>query len=214
MTKRNVLIVARLLFGLLALTAIVVQLSIQIQNKASIVNFFSYFTNLSNIFAAIVLIIGAIYLIQRREPTATDDVIRGASVAAMALVGIVFGALLRDVDLGSLLPWVNVVLHYIMPVVVVADWLILPPKTKLTVGRTAYWLVFPALYLVYSLIRGARVGFYAYPFLNPNPPSPVHPNIAGSYGAVALYCVAILAAFLVVGGILMLLGNRLPRNVA
>lgn len=46
----------------------------------------------------------------------------------MALVGIVFGALLRDVDLGDLLPWVNTVHHYIMPVVVVLDWLYQPPK--------------------------------------------------------------------------------------
>jgi hypothetical protein len=131
MTQRIILIVARLFFGLLTLTAIGIQLVIHLQHGFSVVNFFSYFTNLSNIFAAVVLIIGAIYLIRRREPTPTDDIVRGASVAGMALVGIVFGVLLRDVDLGSLLPWINFVLHYLMPVVVVADWLYQPPKSTL-----------------------------------------------------------------------------------
>jgi hypothetical protein len=206
MTQRIILIVARLFFGLLTLTAIGIQLVIHLQHGFSVVNFFSYFTNLSNIFAAVVLIIGAIYLIRRREPTPTDDIVRGASVAGMALVGIVFGVLLRDVDLGSLLPWINFVLHYLMPVVVVADWLYQPPKSTLALRQIGYWLIFPALYLAYSLIRGALVGFYAYPFFNPAK--------SGGYGGVFLYCVAILVAFLLVSWLLILLANRLQRNVA
>jgi hypothetical protein len=113
--QRKFLITARLFFGLLTLVAIGDELVIDIQGGHSLVNFFSFFTNLSNIFAAIVLIIGAIHLIKRRQPTVAEDIIRGSSVACMALVGIVFGALLRDVDLGDLLPWVNTILHYIMP---------------------------------------------------------------------------------------------------
>jgi hypothetical protein len=107
MTTRTILIVARLFFGLLTLTAIVTQLVIHIHHRFDVVNFFSYFTNLSNIFASVALIIGAIYLLRRGEPTATDDIIRGSAVASTALVGIVFGVLLRDVDLGALLPWIH-----------------------------------------------------------------------------------------------------------
>lgn len=80
------------------------QFSIQLQLGFSALNFFSYFTNLSNLFAAVVSIVGAFRLITRREPSASDDLIRGAAVACMALVGIVFTALLRDVDLGHVLP--------------------------------------------------------------------------------------------------------------
>ncbi|MFL5625845.1 MAG: hypothetical protein ACJ788_09675 [Ktedonobacteraceae bacterium] len=98
------LIGARLFFGLLTLTAIGIQLTIHVQHGFNVINFFSYFTNLSNIFAAIVLILGALYLFQHREPTATDDIIRGTAVVCMALVGIVYGILLRDEDLGSLCP--------------------------------------------------------------------------------------------------------------
>ena len=143
MVQRKFLITARLFFGLLTLVAIGVELVIDIQGGHSLVNFFSFFTDLSNIFAAIVLIIGAIHLIKHRQPTVAEDIIRGSSVAYMALVGIVFGVLLRDVDLGDLLPWVNTVTHYIMPIVVVLDWLYQPPKSKLSPKQLWLWLIFP-----------------------------------------------------------------------
>ena len=152
---------------MLALVAIATQLVVHVRNHFDVVNFFSYFTNLSNIFAAVVLLIGAAYLLHGRGPTPRDELIRGASVVGMALVGIVFGALLRDADLGTLLPWVNVVLHYVMPIVVVLDWLYQPPKSALVFAQIRYWMIFPLVYLAYTLIRGAIAGFYPYPFLNP-----------------------------------------------
>lgn len=205
MTKRNVLIAARLFFGLLALIAIGRQLAIHVDEGHSVVNFFSYFTNLSNIFAAVVLLRGAFSLIQDRDPTMREDIIRGVSVVCMALVGIVFSVLLRDEDLGSLLPWVNAVLHYIMPVVIVLEWLYQPLKTKISLRQAAYWLVFPFLYVVYSIIRGAIVGWYAYPFFNPAQ--------SGGAGGVALYCLAIFVVFSILCGVVTTLGNMVERHV-
>jgi hypothetical protein len=193
-----------LLFGVLSLAAIAKQLSIHIQNNFNVVNFFSYFTNLSNIFAAVLLVVGAIYLIQNRKPSPTVDIIRGASAVSMAIVGIVFSVLLRNVDLGHLLPWVNVVLHYVMPIVVVADWFITPPQIKPKRGYIKYWLIFPLIYLVYSILRGASTGFYAYPFFNPAK--------SGGYAGVSAYCLAILIAFLVCSWLLIGLGNQLKRD--
>ena len=204
MSKRSLLIGARLFFGLLTLAAIATQLAIHIQNGFSVVNFFSYFTNLSNIFAAIVMIIAAANLFGNRKPTATDDIIRGTSVACMALVGIVFSILLRNEDLGALLPWVNIVTHYVMPIAVVLDWLYQPPQSELAVNQIAYWLIFPLLYLIYSIIRGAIIGFYAYPFFNPAK--------VGGHGGVLLYCIGILAVFLSVSWLLLTLGNKLQAK--
>lgn len=206
MWRRPVLIVIRLGFGLLTVVAIITQLTIHVGNGFDVVNFFSYFTNLSTILAAVVFLIGGVYLLMRREPTVADDLIRGAAAVAMAVVGIVFSLLLRNEDLGALLPWVNFVLHYLIPLVVVAEWLFQPPKATLSLQQSLYWLVYPLVYLVYSLIRGPIAGFYAYPFLNPAK--------IGGYGVVALYCVGIFVLFLVISVILRYAGNRLPRNVA
>lgn len=206
MTKRSMLIALRLFFGVLALVAVGKQFAVQVQMGFSVVNFFSYFTNLSNLFAAIVLIFGAFQLIARRQPSASAELIRGISVVNMAVVGIVFSALLRDVDMGHLLPWINTVLHYIMPIAVVLEWLLQPPRTKLGTRHLLLCQVFPLLYLVYVLVRGAIVGWYPYPFLNPA-------NVGG-YGGVVAYVIGIMVVFIIAGWSLFTLGNKLNRNVS
>ncbi len=117
----------------------------------------------------------------------------------MTVVGTVFYGLLRGADLGSLLPWVDFVLHILMPCVLLVDWFLWPPRFPLR--ASALWLcqIFPALYLAYVLIRGAVVDWYPYPFLNP--------ARVGGYGGVALYSLGIAALFVVGGWLLFKLGN-------
>jgi hypothetical protein len=98
----------------------------------------------------------------------------------------VFAILLRDVDLGALRPWVNIVLHYVMPVVLVVDWLV-QPGPALTDRRS--WIlgqVFPLGYLSYVLTRGEIVHWYPYPFLNPR---------TDGYASVGLYVIGIMLLF-------------------
>ena len=181
----------RLAFALLALAAVGVQLSIHIRSGFDVLNFFSYFTNLSNIFAACVLLAAAFFGRTGRHASEHFTLLRGASVVAMAVVGIVFVAVLRDEDLGTLRPWVNIVLHYIMPLVVILDWVFAPPERVPSFRRSLLWLAFPALYLIYTLARGTAIGWYPYPFFNPKG--------AQGYGGVAVACAAITAVFLIVG---------------
>jgi hypothetical protein len=191
----------RAVLGLLALGAIGSQLIIHLRMGADPLNFFSYFTNLSNLVAAGVLLLTA----GSRTRTGVMDRVRGLSTMNMAVVGIVFTVLLRNEDLGALQPWVNFVLHDLMPCVVVADWLLDPPSIRLGRRDLLQFLVFPAAYLAYTLLRGALVSWYPYPFLNP--------ERVGGYGGVAGYAFAITAIFLLVGWGLLAIGNRLGRNL-
>jgi len=208
MNKRQFLIGIRLFFAALTVAAIATQLiySSQYALSFSLVNFFSFFTILSNVFAAVVFVLSALYLLAGRRPSPADDVIRGASVLYMAVTGVVYSTLLTNIDVDLTLPWVNLQLHYIMPLVVVADWLYQPQLSKLTVKRTLPWLIFPAMYLLYSLARGAATGWYPYPFLNP--------ATVGGYGGVMLYALGILVSLFVIGYLLMKLGNTLKRKIA
>lgn len=188
-------------FGLLVLAAVGTQLVLHVRSGYNIVNFFSYFTNLSNLFAAVVLLMGARATFSRRD--APGELARAIAVVNMTVVGVVFAILLRNVDLGDLRPWVNTVVHYLMPCVVVIDWLLLPPKARLGLKPLLLVLVFPVLYIGYVLVRGSLVNWYPYPFLNPL-------NVGG-YGGVAMYVVGIALAFVVATGALLAVGNRLGR---
>jgi hypothetical protein len=185
--------------GLLPLLAIAQQLLIHVQLGLNLTHFFSYYTNLSNLLAGVVLLWSAF-----ADPKGTRvfelAVWRLMAVINMTIVGVVFTLLLRNLPLGALLPWVNFVLHYLMPCVMVFDWLLWPPRQRLTMGALAACLPFPLLYLSYTLLRGWAFGWYPYPFLNPAK--------TGGYGGVTAYALGITALFLIVGFALMAAANR------
>ena len=89
----------------------------------------------------------------------------------MVVTGLVYAVLLApaSADVGLTEPWVDAVVHEVAPVLVLLDWLVDPPGRRLSVraGR-ARWLIFPAVYLVYSLVRGPIADWYPYPFLDPD----------------------------------------------
>ncbi len=199
-SQHKPLSVATLLLGVLALVAMATQLTIHLRLNFSLVNFFSYFTNLANLLAALVLIATASLRLASRELSPALESARAVSAVNMAVVGIVFSVLLRNVDLGSLQPWVNVLLHYVMPVAVMLEWLLRPPRTRFTARHVGLCLVIPLVYLAYVLVRGAAISWYPYPFLNP-----VH---AGGYGGVALYVAGIALVFWLVACLLLIVPKR------
>ena len=191
----------RLTLGLLVFGAIGWQFKIHVGLGFPAINFFSYFTNLSNLFAASAFVAGGLRGFGGRKSAAGFDQVRFVSLVNMVIVGIVFSLLLRNVDLGSLLPWINVLLHYVMPCVVVIDWFVDPPATRLENSVLVRIAVIPALYLAYVLIRGSSTGWYPYPFMNP--------GVVAGYGAVAMYSVGIAVTFVVVGWGLLRLRVRI-----
>lgn len=171
------------------------------------VNFWAYFTNLSNLLAAGVFLWGAgrpPVPVASESVAAARDFWRGAAVLAMTLTGVVFSLLLSRLDV-LVLRGVNLVVHYVMPAAVFADWLVDPPATRLTLRAGLRWLLFPLVYAVVTLIRGYFVPWYPYPFLSP--------AVAG-YGGVAIYGVCILAGSIGLTWGLVALGNlRRERRV-
>lgn len=113
--------------------------------------------------------------------------VRGASVVYMAFVGVVFNTPLVDVDLGGLLPWINTVHRLVVPLAVVIDWLVFPPRGRVSLPTAFLWVTVPIVYTVYSVTRGAIVDFYCYPFFDP--------AAVGGYGGVAIYSAALLVTF-------------------
>ncbi|BFV56090.1 Pr6Pr family membrane protein [Kitasatospora sp. CMC57] len=197
--RDRVLNVLRLCFGLLAAAALGVQAHRSATLHLSMVNFFSYFTNLSNTAGVVVLLAGGTLGLLGRGRV--PDPVRGAVVLYLTITGLVYLVALSAYDLGPLLPWVNAVLHRVMPLVLLADWLTDPPRHPISRQRALAWLLFPLLYLPYTLIRGAVTDWYPYPFLDPR-----HP---GGYGRVAVACTLVTLAFVGVGAALRWAGNRL-----
>ncbi len=181
MTRTNGIAAYRALFGLLVLAAIGTQLAdLAGRGVLDPLHYFSYFTIDSNLLGAAVFLILAA---RHGERSAGFEMVRGLAVICMTVTGIVFTLLLSGTDVDTAIPWVNDVVHAVMPLVVAVDWLLDPPRAKLTYRQGLTWVVFPGIWLAYTLIKGPIVGKYPYPFLDP---------ANGGYGTVAVYCVAIL----------------------
>lgn len=148
----------------------------------SVANYFSYFTILSNVLAAIVLMVGAVV-----DPrSARWQLFRGATTLYMVITGIIYAVLLANVDVQLTDKWINDTLHRYVPLVILLDWLICPPRVRISDKQSVTWLWFPLVYGVYTLIRGPFVDFYPYPFIDPR---------QQGYAQMAIGLVVLLLAF-------------------
>ena len=120
-------------------------------------NFFSFFTIQSNILAAGMLFVVAI--VRGGERTALFDAVRGAVTLYIAITGVVFALLLSGLqeELDTHIGWVNFVVHTLIPIVAVVDWLIEPARHRLPLWVAGAWLSYPAAWFVYTLIRVGRL---------------------------------------------------------
>ena len=68
------------------------------------------------------------------ERTAVFDSVRGAVTLYIAITGAVFALLLSGLQesLDTHIGWVNFIVHKLIPVVLVVDWLIDPPRHRLS----------------------------------------------------------------------------------
>lgn len=185
--------ICRALLALMALTAI----GYDVAEGPGVTDgdYFSYFTVLSNLFAAAMLLHGALRPAHTRSRTV--ELLRGAAVVYILTTGIVYLLLLSGH--APTYPWVNAILHYLMPVAVTLDWLLDPPRVRLDPAQTVVlWMAFPLLYIFYTLARGAIVGWYPYFFVNPHR-SGGYLLVAGDCLAVGTGIVALIAATTWVG---------------
>jgi hypothetical protein len=170
----------RAILAIAVLVAIAYQVGKGLEHSGySATDYFSYFTELSNLFAAAIFLYGAVRPTGARSHTL--ELLRGAAVVYMLTTGIVYMVLLSGHAVSY--PWVNTIVHQIMPVAVALDWLIDPPHMRLELRQTMLWMSFPLAYVAYTLVRGAIVDWYPYFF--------VDPRRDGGYLLVAGDCVAV-----------------------
>lgn len=171
--------------------AIVVALTVQFVNGAdrpmfSAVNFFSYFTVISNCLTAIMLLALAAKPALRDAPRFA--LFRGTTTICIIATGLVYAVLLAPAaaDVDVTLKWVDFVVHTLAPIIGLLDWIVDPPTQRPSVADAASWLVVPVLWLVYTMIRGPIVDWYPYPFLDPG---------LESTASIIVTCVGIAVVF-------------------
>jgi len=166
---------ARIFFALTALAVLVglvVQLSVSAgltgtrfgSTGSRIFNVFCYFTVQSNVLVGITTGL----LAMRLDRTSTAfRVLRLAGLIGIAVTGVVFHVALAHLqDLEGSAAVADFLLHTVVPVLAVVGWLAFGPRGQVTWRVAALAVLFPVLWLIFALIRGALIDFYAYPFID------------------------------------------------
>lgn len=153
----------------------------------TVVRFFSYFTILTNILVA--LSFTALLLKQGnqwRSFFSRPDVLTAIAVY-ITIVGLVYNLILRRLWAPEgLQRLVDELLHTVMPLLFFLFWCIYVSRHALKWKQVPYWLLYPFIYFLYVLVRGALSGFYPYPFVNVK---------EHGYGPVLLNSLYIMSAF-------------------
>lgn len=159
--------------------------------ELGVVDFFGLFTVVSSVLAVVMLA-----MLARRPERSSSlrfSLFRGAVTVYMSVVAIIYPVLMAQTGgvpaAGE--PWVEWTLYIVAPVGVVLDWILHAPAVDLPQSAMATWLALPAVYLTYTLGRGAAVGWYPYPFLDPAE--------TGGYTGVTLWVSGALVVILGLG---------------
>lgn len=90
-----------------------------------------------------------------------------ALTTSIILVALVYALVLRQLwQPQGLRYWVDISLHYIIPLLFILVWWLLVPAHSLRWRDVIYWLGYPLIYILVVYVRGAVTGFYPYPFVN------------------------------------------------
>ena len=164
-----------LLIVLVIAAAVLTQLVLVVQGKhvltepgrlppmsTRLIRFFSYFTVDSNLLCAIT---AATLVVQPERDGRIWRVLRLNALVGIAVTGLIYVTLLRPiVNLSGVPKLTDIGMHYVAPLAVVIGWLLFGPRPRIEADTLPPSLIYPALYIGYTIAHGAASHWYPYPF--------------------------------------------------
>lgn len=189
----------------LAAVAVAVQLVLAVLGDdgglvARVVRLFSFFTIESNVLVAVV---AGMLALGRARDSGGWRVAHLDSVLCITVTCLVHVIVLRPiVDFEGIDAVTDMVFHYVVPVLMVAGWLLFGPHGRWSACSLLLALIFPVCFLAWTLVRGAVVDEYPYPFIDAT---------ALGYAQALLNALGVTTLFGVLGGLLLLIDRKAAR---
>ncbi|MCC7251712.1 Pr6Pr family membrane protein [Hyphomicrobium sp.] len=166
------------------------------------INFFSYFTILTNILAALAMTAPLLAPGSSIGGFFDRPAVRTAIATYIIVVGVIYHLVLRDLWDPQGWQWIaDMSLHYVTPVLFVVDWLLFVPKHSVPWRAALAALAYPLIYMGWTLWHGSWSGFYPYPFVDVTQLGldKVLVNAGGMTAAFLVLCLVLIAVGRVLG---------------
>ena len=132
-----------------------------------VIKFFSFFTVLTNILVALSLTAGLISPALGMGKFFSRVSVKSAIAVYIAIVSIIYNFVLKQLwNPQGLQLIADILLHQVIPLLYVFYWIVFVPKGTLAWKFPVRLLIYPLIYLIYIIVRGAATGHYPYPFMD------------------------------------------------
>ena len=162
--------VARLLLAALSLSGLIGYFVFTLGVAGFYVSyFFSYFTVQSAMVSCVVFTLAGLRALRTEADPVWLDTLRVSITTYILVSGVVYALITfqpANVAYAISIPWSSQILHFWIPAIAVIDWFVDPDKARLPWKNLGLVLVFPVLWLIFTLIRGDLLGWYPYFFLD------------------------------------------------
>ncbi|MDF2515151.1 MAG: hypothetical protein K0R59_447 [Sphingobacterium sp.] len=195
--------------SLLCWTAIGAQFLISYSNSTIavgelVVRFFSYFTILTNLMVAICCTCIVLFPNKAIGDFFTKPTTITAVTLYILIVGLIYNVVLRFLwQPTGIERVVDEMLHSVVPILFLIYWWRMIDKRIIHWRSIFNWLIYPFIYLLYTLWHGVLSGFYPYPF--------VDVSVLG-INRVLVNSVMITFIFLIIGLLLIQINRRIAKK--
>ncbi|SRR5579871_346474 len=196
------------LFALTGWFAIIEQFILMLGSRALAmseitIEFFSYFTILTNIIVAVyftcLLFSGSDNSKLINKPGTLT-----AITVYIFMVGLVYQVTLRHLwNPEGMQQIVDELLHTVIPLLAVVFWILYEKKSAVKYSQITKWCIYPLIYLVCILIRGSLSGYYPYPFLD---------VVKIGMPKTLINCSILVLVFLVIAVLFIFAGKKMSKK--
>ena len=168
-------------------------------------NFFAYLTIQSNIVFVVITVLAGLLALRLDADPQWLATARATVLTCTVTAGLVYALIVQQSGERGFpisVPWSDVLLHFVLPVVALADWVIAPGRGRAQWRAIALAVTFTLGWGGVTLVRGAVVGWYPYFFLDPDQ--------LNSVGECFLFSGIAVGVFVAVGALVVGLSRLRP----
>jgi energy-converting hydrogenase Eha subunit A len=163
--------------AIVAWAAVLVQMVLSIQNSMArgdsflhaTVDYFAYFTVLTNVLVALVLTVPWLAPESPLGKWLARPHMTAMTATAIIIVGLTYHFLLSgSYDPVGIEYATDLGMHYLVPTLFTLYWVLAAPKAGLSYSHLPYFAIYPFGYLAFLVARGAVVSEYPYFFVDVN----------------------------------------------
>jgi hypothetical protein len=168
---QRILGAVRLVAALVGVVALVGDLDyVQGFTSFATANWFSYFTTQSGMAGVVVLAASGVHALRGGVEPPLMAAVRAVVLSYVVVSGVVFGLIVLESSAQSYyveVPWSSRLLHFAIPAYALLDWIVAPGRPRVPWQAVGWAMAFPVAWCAFTEIRGPRVGWYPYFFMDP-----------------------------------------------